>query len=257
MSRASAGRIAPSARVDESLFDRLHLHTTTPGQASCLCVNHMVGKRSRRRTVRPVRQRMISTLATVSYLLAVVGYPVPAATPRKDSDRPFPCQDRVCGCQTAEQCWQSCCCFSPEQRQAWQRDNQPSVSSSDRAHGGSWQGKRLRDQDEPKEKSCCESADSSDTSSCSSGDADEEQVSSCCQTDEPAGSESGKGNRWVLGIAAAKCQGTSTLWLLTGSVLPASVVTWRHFSVPEDRIELASEISMIHSFKPPTPPPRG
>lgn len=37
----------------------------------------------------------------------------------KDRSRPFPCQDRPCGCQSAEQCRQSCCCFRAEEKQAW------------------------------------------------------------------------------------------------------------------------------------------
>ena len=30
----------------------------------------------------------------------------------KDQSAPFPCQNRPCGCKTAEQCWKKCCCKS-------------------------------------------------------------------------------------------------------------------------------------------------
>jgi hypothetical protein len=61
---------------------------------------------------------------TVSWcLLALMGIlqvPVSAGVPRarltKDTSVPFPCQDRACGCLSAEQCYSSCCCFTPEER---------------------------------------------------------------------------------------------------------------------------------------------
>lgn len=41
------------------------------------------------------------------------------ATGGKDRSRPFPCQDRPCGCRSAEQCWKKCCCFTDSQKVAW------------------------------------------------------------------------------------------------------------------------------------------
>jgi len=38
---------------------------------------------------------------------------------KKDRSRPFPCAQRVCGCQSAEQCWRKCCCFTDAQKVAW------------------------------------------------------------------------------------------------------------------------------------------
>lgn len=37
----------------------------------------------------------------------------------KDLSRPFPCAQRVCGCQSAEQCWRKCCCFTDAEKVAW------------------------------------------------------------------------------------------------------------------------------------------
>lgn len=39
----------------------------------------------------------------------------------KDLSRPFPCQDRPCGCRSAAQCWKRCCCFTNRQKVAWAR----------------------------------------------------------------------------------------------------------------------------------------
>ena len=41
----------------------------------------------------------------------------------KDAEVAFPCQDRPCGCKNAQQCWDSCCCFSDAEKMAWARVN--------------------------------------------------------------------------------------------------------------------------------------
>lgn len=46
----------------------------------------------------------------------------------KDRSQPFPCQDRPCGCRSAEQCKKKCCCFSKDQKVAWARRNGVKVS---------------------------------------------------------------------------------------------------------------------------------
>jgi len=35
----------------------------------------------------------------------------------------FPCEGCLCGCATAEQCWDDCCCHSLEERWAWAKAN--------------------------------------------------------------------------------------------------------------------------------------
>lgn len=51
------------------------------------------------------------------------GVPSAAVTPKKDASRPFPCQNRPCGCMTAEACWKQCCCFSKREKLEWARRN--------------------------------------------------------------------------------------------------------------------------------------
>lgn len=41
----------------------------------------------------------------------------------KDCSAPFPCQDRRCGCRSAQQCWKQCCCFTNAQKLAWAKAN--------------------------------------------------------------------------------------------------------------------------------------
>lgn len=45
----------------------------------------------------------------------------------KDTSEPFPCQNRPCGCRSASQCWEKCCCFSDEQKVAWAKANHVKV----------------------------------------------------------------------------------------------------------------------------------
>ena len=37
----------------------------------------------------------------------------------KDQSVPFPCQNRPCGCRSADSCLKKCCCFTAAQKVAW------------------------------------------------------------------------------------------------------------------------------------------
>lgn len=65
-------------------------------------------------------RRIIAFVVAVSMLASVLPMPVWRGAPQdKDSTQPFPCQDRPCGCRSAEQCWKKCCCFTNAQKLAW------------------------------------------------------------------------------------------------------------------------------------------
>ncbi len=51
---------------------------------------------------------------------------------------PFPCQSHACGCATAQQCWTSCCCFTPHQRLVWAVRNGITPPSSVRYTEADW-----------------------------------------------------------------------------------------------------------------------
>ena len=56
--------------------------------------------------------------------MAVGGEEVAAARlAAKDRSKPFPCQDKPCGCNSAKQCFSSCCCHTPKELLAWARAN--------------------------------------------------------------------------------------------------------------------------------------
>ena len=49
-------------------------------------------------------------------------FPLPVIV-LKDTTIAYPCQTRGCGCQNADQCWKSCCCFSDVEKLAWAKAN--------------------------------------------------------------------------------------------------------------------------------------
>jgi len=87
---------------------------------------------------RPLARRLTAGLALTSYLVAVIGFPLPAAA-AKDHSRRYPCENHACGCQTAEECWRHCCCFSPEAKLAWARANRVEPPAyAERAAAAGW-----------------------------------------------------------------------------------------------------------------------
>src|SRR5688500_11870521 len=70
--------------------------------------------------VRPRWRRSVACLLLVAHLAASAGIAIPApAAAAQDRSTPYPCMDRLCGCRSAKECWQSCCCFTKGQRRAW------------------------------------------------------------------------------------------------------------------------------------------
>ena len=69
------------------------------------------------------------------YALVISGLPLPVAAmtsqsrlsfgdaskkmAAKDCTTPFPCMNKPCGCMSAKQCFQRCCCHTPDETLAW------------------------------------------------------------------------------------------------------------------------------------------
>jgi hypothetical protein len=197
----------------------------------------------------------------LAYLLAALEIPLPVFV-HKISSQPFPCQDHACGCQTAEQCWSHCCCFSPEERWAWAkahnvelpayaekptdsraatvRERQQSRSLTVAAQPSStgWNTVKLRDRDnDTTAKNCC-----------------------CCthkKTETQAKENSDTSRLWVTMMTAWRCQGYSTLWTSTGTVLPVLPLAALLPDCPPPALVclLSVRADRIPSI-PPDPPPR-
>lgn len=198
-----------------------------------------------------LRHRLSVAGTFLAYLIATLGLPLPAPAVPKDTSQPFPCQDHPCGCQTAEQCWRRCCCFTPEERWAWARAHQvePPAYAEKPAEQG-WSTVKLRDKDKakaaPAAKSCC---------------ATHQGRSACCQPDSnrPAKQSTPEKNpvRWITGMASWHCQGGPTLWVGVGAVVPVPPpLSWSPDWPLTSRVPLMNAIAWDVPQNPPAPPPR-
>lgn len=76
---------------------------------------------------RKTRFRWARRLISLFVLIGILGSFVPLPTSlsvSKDLSKPFPCQQRACGCRSADQCWKRCCCFTNSQKVAWAKSEQ-------------------------------------------------------------------------------------------------------------------------------------
>jgi len=71
------------------------------------------------------QRQITSILLLAAFLAALLPIPLVSFAPHqvKDLSRPFPCQNRPCGCMSAAQCKKKCCCFTDEQKLAWAKRN--------------------------------------------------------------------------------------------------------------------------------------
>jgi hypothetical protein len=185
----------------------------------------------RTRFRRTLRRKLAAGLVLLGYLAATIGLPLPALA-HKDLSTPFPCQDNPCGCQSAEQCWTSCCCYTVEEHWAWARahDVEPPAYAVRPADDG-WDSRPQREQEEAATCSCCAKK---------------------CQ-EKPV---SPKQVRWVNRAAALRCQGGSQFGVAAPSVPPPPLVFWRPALELASRLSTCDESPSLRPSNPPDPPPR-
>jgi hypothetical protein len=182
---------------------------------------------------RSIARRLVTGVVALGYLAATLGLPLPARA-HKIVDQPFPCQDDPCGCQTAEQCWTACCCYTVEEHWAWARAHhiEPPAYATRPADGG-WNTKPKRQ---------CE---------------DDERTCSCCKkTKHERATPSVPAVRWVSSAASLRCHGISALWATSAAVPPPPHVTWHPFPALVGRFLLCDEFAPSLSIDPLDPPPR-
>ena len=82
-------------------------------------IQHVTNSRRRsRRSIAACGKAIGVGIMIVGYVAATFGYPLASSRKTRDG-RPFPCQFHLCGCETADECWDHCCCYSVEQKLAW------------------------------------------------------------------------------------------------------------------------------------------
>lgn len=198
-------------------------------------------------TWRRMRHRLCGLLVLLGVCASLL--PIPLASPKpteKDSSQPFPCQNRPCGCRSAEQCWKKCCCFTNSQKLAWAKTHR--VVAPNYVHvAAANESKAVTCQ-----RACC--AKKIAPKSCCHSGADAPECGSDRQTVQH--SDATHGIDYVIGVFADECRGHSSFWnSLPWAVIPGSVA-----------MEVCSETDGIHailvcvlpvvSYQPLAPPPR-
>jgi len=81
----------------------------------------------------------------------------------KDRTKPFPCMNKPCGCLSAKQCFQKCCCHTPDETLAWakQHDVSPEILHAlQRRVGQHANPKQMQlDSGQNIQKTCCHTND--------------------------------------------------------------------------------------------------
>jgi hypothetical protein len=213
---------------------------------------------------RSLVRRICTCLMLLCYVATALGLPVPVF-PAKDCSRPFPCQDHFCGCQSASDCWQHCCCFTPEERASWALDRgveaPPDCSSS--APGG-WQSIRLRDRQADACTSCLDHLSELPANSCPSRSPQTRNPScgdACSTTDSGAGkciARHAPPTCRFASLNVLRCRGVSSVWVSQGCVLaPPLPLDCKPYLDLADRLVGRDHLACLHFAIPPDPPPRG
>ncbi len=199
-------------------------------------------------------RRLVTAVAIVAYFGNVWGFPLPVAE-SKDVSVAFPCQNHACGCQSAAQCWQDCCCYTPAQRLAWADAHGVSIPEKVRAE------LVVATQEQPatrqSRRSCCQHE--GDATSCASA---EGGCSHCksndCKSNDCKSNDRPRARGWVLGIEARKCRGLSTEWVVSGASLPLEIQTlWEFDWTPVGRRTVAAtDACRSIATSPAVPPPQ-
>ncbi len=212
---------------------------------------------------RTLYRRLLAVGALFAYLAATNGFPLPPPVVIKDGGKPFPCQGHACGCQTAEECWRHCCCFTPEERWAWAEENH--VQPPDYAERPN--PKRVEDSglaratDLSAVLSLSKTADTAvpQADSCTATEADHDDCCPCCKGDRacspwrtmPSTPPRGRS------VSPLRCQGLTTQWVTTG-VVPSEPLTLapRPEPAPTGRLFPANFSAQRIAPPPPFHPPR-
>jgi hypothetical protein len=195
------------------------------------------------------QRRLVVVVSLAAYLVSALGISLPASA-SKASDMPFPCQHHACGCATARQCWEHCCCYTPAQKLAWAHENHvdppadlvAEVAAQALVHEHDAAGA-------PCVRRCCahkdthSAAEAEDCREHQHGLGDDHQANSPKVT-------------LVIGAQARHCRGLTDLWCVCGAVLTPTVLEWHFEWNVVEWIAVAERPLPAIDQPPPIPPPR-
>lgn len=210
---------------------------------------------------RHIARRLLGLIALLPFVVGSLPLPMDSGSRlEKDLSQPFPCQNRPCGCRSAQQCWQKCCCFTNAQKVAWAGRHRVAVPEQVLAAA-----RREQTTARTTAKSCCSKsaqtlavnqrppASSVRDAAQSVGETEQRrQASTAART-----SGTRPGANVVIGVVAAQCQGLDWSWLIVpAGILPTARVPQPPV-VPTVRMCVpASDAAPSLFLQPPVPPPR-
>lgn len=206
------------------------------------------------RRSRDLRRRLIAAVALFAYLVSTVGLPLPASVSK--GGVPFPCQHHACGCATARECWEHCCCYSAPEKLAWARKHHVEPPARLVAEVAAIEADPLLASASAKTshtpKACCAEhqsrAEDHDHSHAACGAA-------CChEHDEHEANSSGV--TFVIGIKARQCRGLTDAWCSSGAVMPPPAVGWQFQWDVVGWLTLDAARLDSGDRTPPIPPPK-
>jgi hypothetical protein len=161
---------------------------------------------------------LVTGLLLCAQFATAIGLPAvrPKAT---DASRPYPCQDRPCGCLTYDECWAGdCCCFTLSQKLDWAEKKGIEAPAHAKARAKPQSGA---------EKSCCTVPKAS--------------------------------AKWVSAAFISACKGSHSegmpaAMLLLPPMNAAKLAT--EYPMPMLRVGTAAEVGPVRSDSPPAPPPK-
>lgn len=203
-------------------------------------------------------RRVLCVVLAVHYIAIASGIPIPIGRPLGKIGGLFPCSTCGCGCATAEQCWQSCCCHTLAERMEWARKHgvrppeQAIAEARAAGHDLAWLGIKSL-------PSCCNSVAEKPLPPCCQNRA----ASNCCNSAAGRCERSGRsehssesGPDHVVVWRALACHGQSPDWLAATPALIPKRPTISHVSPLVAWLGPAkSESAGPHFRSPEVPPP--
>lgn len=236
-------------------------------------------------------RRLLSLFVVVgvcAMLMPLPFGPLRSDSQEKDQSQPFPCQNRPCGCRSAEQCWKKCCCFNNSQKIAWAKAHK--VAVPDYVLTAAEKEKRtvvevcslpaentLADAVMKSKRGCshCENQSVAEgirasAETCSRIDIEKSGESRHCErksnkspgvASKPAASgivdTRGRSSKWVMTVYSAECQGQGPhAYCSIVLVIPNSQTLKPAMPQMIETFSIESERLLPASLRPPVPPPK-
>lgn len=207
-------------------------------------------------------RRLLGLIVLLPFVAVSLPVPLPSGpNAGKDRSQPFPCQDRPCGCRSAKQCWQKCCCFTNAQKVAWAKQHRVAVPEEVLTAA-------LREQRQATEiarKNCCSKTAPvvaiiprtpllyAQRTAAHGRTADMSERSAA----RARTSESQPAAKVVIGAVAGQCQGQDWTLAIVPAWMMSNVTTPVPPVGPAVRLILPGiEVADSLSHRPPVPPPR-